>query len=138
MDMRRLSFLVVFAIAIPAFALTRSPHPGDRIAVLRMSDRYWFGAEQTVARIVQNDLRRELRLLEFDAFDARATYEDLSRQGHSEADFVVEIVSGDAVHHPVAEAGVGGGGVAVDVAVVVSRVAAQVRLYDGRTLSEIG
>lgn len=137
MEMRRLLFLFAFAITVPAFALTRSPRPGDRIAVLRMSEQFSYGADQTVARAVQNDLRRELRALGFDAFDARATWEELSHQGRPNADFLVEIVSSQAMSHPVAGGGVAAGAMAVDVAMVVARVAAEVRLYDARTFNEI-
>jgi len=102
-----------------------------------MSDRYTHGGEQTVANTVQNDLRRELRALGFDAFDARVTYEELMRHSSPNADFFVEVVSSHAVNHPRGGVGVAAGGVAVDVGLVVARVAAEVRLYDGRTLNEI-
>jgi hypothetical protein len=132
MDMKRLVLFLCFAMTIPAFALTQPPRPGDRIGVLRMSDRYTHGAEQTVAKTVQTDLRRQLQVLGFDAFDTRLTYEELMRQDAPPAEFYVEIVSSHALNHPVAGAGVGAGAVSVDVGVVVAQVAAEVRVYDGR------
>jgi len=102
-----------------------------------MSDRYTHGAEQTVANTVQSDLRRELRALGFDAFDARVTYEQLMRQSSPNADFFVEVVSSHAVNHPRGGVGVAASGVAVDVGLVVAQVAAEVRVYDGRTMNEI-
>ncbi len=101
-----------------------------------MSDEFTQGAEQTVAKAVQTDLRSELRDRGFDAFDARMTFDEL-RRGQTTADYYVEIVSGHALNNPVGGVGSGAGGIAVEVAVVVSRVAAQVRLYDGRTLDLI-
>ena len=137
MVVRRLILSLAFAMTVPAFGLTRSPQPGDRIGILRMSDRFGYGAEHTVAHTLQNDLRRELRALGFDAFDAGVTYDDLSRRGPASADFYVEVVSGHAVNRPVGGVGADAGGVAVEVAVVVARVAAEVRLYDARTLDVI-
>jgi hypothetical protein len=124
-------------MTVPAFGLTRSPQPGDRIGILRMSDRFGYGAEHTVANTLQNDLRRELRVLGFDAFDTGVTYDALSRSGPANADFYVEVVSGDAANHSVGGVGTGVGSIAVEVSVVVARVAAEVRLYDARTLDVI-
>src|SRR5437867_512685 len=133
---RRLIPILAFAMTIPAFGLTRSPQPGDRIGILRMSDRYGYGAEDTVANIIQKDLRRELRALGFDAFDARVTYDDVFRRG-PDADFYVEVVSSHAANREVGGIGTGAGPIAVEVAIVVARGAAELRLYDGRPLDGI-
>jgi len=133
--MKTLTALLICAIAVPALALTTTPRPGDRIGVLRISDRFAYGAEQTVASTIQNDLRRELRDLGFKAFDARITYDDLLRRGPGDADYYVEVVSAYAAGRPVGAMGVAIDGLAVEVGVVVSNVAAEVRLYDGRTLN---
>ncbi len=101
-----------------------------------MSDRYTRGAEQTVANTVQSDLRRELRHLGFDAFDAGLTYEELAYRQQSNADFFVEIDSNHS-GHPVGGAGVSAGALAIEVGLVVARVAAVVRVYNGRTLNQI-
>jgi hypothetical protein len=137
MDMKRLAALLAVAMAVPAFGLTRSPRPGDRIGVLRMSDQFSYGAERTVANALQHFLRDELRNLGFHAFDARTTYDDLLHRGPDDADFYVEVVSSYAANRPVAGAGAAVGDLAVEVAVVVGQVAAEVRLYDGRTLNLI-
>ena len=137
MGMKRLALILGFAITVPAFALTQSPRPGDRIGVLRMSDRYTHGAEQTVAKTIQTDLRRELRDLGFDAYDARLTYDELSRHSLPAAEYFVEIISSHSMNHPVGGAGVGAGAVSVEVGVIVAEVAAAVRVYDGRTLNEV-
>lgn len=116
------------------FGLTKPVSHGDRIGVLRMSSRYAEGADETVATTLQKDLRRELRAVGFDAFDARASYDDLSRGSVSHADYYVEVVSSDADNRSVGGGGAAIGRVAVDIDVVVSRVAAEIRVYDGRTL----
>src|ERR1700730_5890589 len=101
MDMKRLGPFLCFAITTPAFALTQPPRPGDRIGVLRMSDHYTHGAEQTVAKTVQTDLRRQLQVLGFDAFDTRLTYEELMRQDAPPAEFYVETASSHTLNHAV-------------------------------------
>jgi|SRR6266568_4105994 len=137
MSMKPLFLIVASAIAIPAFAIQVTPRPGDRIGVLRISERFDYGAERSIANTIQNDLRRELQDLGFNAFDARMTYDQLLRSGPQGADFYVEVVSGYGTGRPVGGVGFGVDGVAVEVGVVVARVAAEVRLYDGPTLNVI-
>lgn len=125
-------FALIVMVSLPAFALTPLTR-GNRIGVLRMSEQFAYGAEQAVARSIGRNLQDELSSRGFDAFDARATFEEI-RRGVDVADYYIEIVSSDATHHPVGSVMAGLGPVGVDVGVVVSRVAAELRLYDGRTL----
>ena len=117
--------------------MTLTPRPGDRIGVLRMSDNFTHGAEQTVAKTVQTDVRRELRARGFDAFDTSLTLAELSRRSTPTADFFVEVVSSHATNNPRGGAAIGAGEIAVEVGIVIAAVAAQVRVYDGRTLNPI-
>jgi hypothetical protein len=132
--MKRFALLLCLLFVVPLFGLTRLPRPGDRIGVLQMSDRYAYGAEKSVAHTVQRDLQTELRALGFDVFEAPHTYDDLSRQDPGNADFYVKVVSSQATHRPVGGVATGAGRVGVEVGVVVSHVAAEVRLYNARTL----
>src|ERR1043166_561668 len=91
--MKRLIFLLIGAITVPAFGLTMTPRPGDRIGVLRISGHFEYRSERTVAATVQNDLRRELQDLGFDAFDARATYDELLRSGPRSEEHTSELQS---------------------------------------------
>lgn len=135
--MKRLILLLIAAIAVPAFGLTVTPRKGDRVGVLRISGRFEYRSERSVAATIQNDLRRELQDLGFNAFDARTTYDELLRQGPGGADYYVEVVSSYASGRPVGAVGAAVEGIGVEVGVVVSRVAAQVRLYDGHTLNAV-
>jgi hypothetical protein len=137
MAMKRLIFVVVIAMTVPAFGLTVTPRPGDGVGVLRISGRFEYRAERSVASTIQNSLRGELEDLGFEAFDARETYDDLLRHGPGRADYYVEVVSGYASGRPMGAVGAAVGDIALEVGVVVSRVAAQVRLYDGRTLNVV-
>jgi len=136
--MKRAIFLLASLTAVPLFAFTVNPRPGDRIGVLRISGRFTYRPELAVANTIQNDLRRELASLGFKAFDAQMTYDELLRRGPAnDADYYVEVLSGDAAGRPVGGAGVGVGGGEVEVGVVVARVAAEVRLYDARSLNAV-
>lgn len=133
---RLITLLIASAIVIPASAINLSPRPGDRIGVLRMPDDFAYGAQRSVATTVQNSLRHELRDLGFDAFDARMTFDELTRSTEA-ADYFVEIVSSHSMNHPRGGAAIGARDIAVEVGIVVGEVAAEVRLYDGRTLTPI-
>lgn len=128
--MKRGLILLLFFLATPLFAFRELPPPGARIAVLRISSAFTYPADRTVAATIQSDLCSELRRRGFDAFDARVAFEDLAHGQHPDADFYVEVVSGNAANQPVAGGGIGTESVGVDLAVVIARVAAEVRLYD--------
>lgn len=126
--------LLICLAATPLFALTPLTK-GNRIGVLRSAENFAYGAEQTVARNIGSDLRSELASRGFHAFDAQATLQDLQRGGAAPADYYIEIVSSNAAQHPVGAVAAGVGPAVVDVGIVVARVAAEMRLYDGRTLA---
>ena len=138
MDMKRLLLaLLLILVAVPAMAFRTSLHRGDRVEVLRPSLVESRGFEGSVANAVTRGLQRELRSRGIDAIESDHTFEDLQREARGDADYYVEVVSSDADGGPYGGIGVGGRNVAVDISVIVSRVAATLRLYDGRTLELI-
>jgi hypothetical protein len=78
-------------------------------------------------------LRRELRSRGFDAFDVERSFEEVNEDPSDIADYYVEIV-GVPYTADYGGIGVSGRHAAVDVGVVVSRVAAELRVYDGTTM----
>jgi len=134
---RALATALLLVVAVPAIPFKTTVRRGDRVAILRtpMSDTY--REEQRVANTVGLYLRRELRNRGMDAFDAGLTWDELVREGKTDADYYIEVVGGDADSSPIAGVGVGNRNVGVDVAVVMAHVAATLRLYDGRTLELI-
>lgn len=134
---RPLMFLLVSAIAVPAFSFIATPRPGDKIGVLRIAANFDNRTERSVAGTVQSALVGELKDLGFQAFDAHMTYDQLTRQGRGDAAFYVEVLSGQADGHQAGNVGAALGHVAVQVGVLVAQVAAQVRLYDGHSLNEL-
>ena len=123
-------FAIVCLAALPLFGLTRPLHRGDRIGVLR-------SGEPGVAQTIASTLRNELAERGFEAFDARATFDDLRDQNAPAADFFVEIASSSAGGHALGGLGTAIGAIGVEVGVVRTNVDAELRLYDGRTLALI-
>jgi len=135
--MKRLSMILVLAFAAaPLFAITGNPVRGNRIGVLRIADRY-DGPAATVAENVQSGLCRELRNFGFDAFETDVTYDDLRRFERDAPSYYVEIVRGDGWSREAGGVDLSNGVVGGSVGVIVSGVAAEVRLYDGRSLEVI-
>ncbi|HVR40722.1 MAG TPA: hypothetical protein VMU84_16620 [Thermoanaerobaculia bacterium] len=132
--MKRAAFaLVLVFVATAAFALDTTKR-GDRIGVLRAPARWADDSESLVADAVIRYLTEELKRNGFDAFDERRTLDQLIDEGGPAADWYVEIASSDADADAYGGIGVSTRSAGIEVAVVVSRVAAQLRVYDGRTL----
>ncbi|HUP49675.1 MAG TPA: hypothetical protein VNA04_12890 [Thermoanaerobaculia bacterium] len=136
--MKRLAFVLMFAVmASAALAFDPSVAPGDRIAVLGTAGYHDVPVPAPVASLLRGYLVRELRGEEFDAFDTRLTHADLLRGEREDADYYVEIVTGYGTDDPYGGVAVAGRHAAVEIGVVVSRVIAEMRIYDGRTLELI-
>lgn len=134
---RALVTALLVVVAVPAMAFKTTVRRGDRVAILRPQISDTYHGEQRVANTVCMYLRRELRDRRIDAFDAGLTWDELVREGKTDADYYVEVIGGDADSAPVGGVGIGNRNVGVDVGVVMARVAATLRLYDGRTLELI-
>ncbi len=131
----RLTFVLVLLASVSALGLDTT-HRGNRVGILLTPARY-EGTDERMASAIRKYLREELQKSGFDAFDTKTTYDDLSRNVDSAADYYVEIAASDAAADSHGGVGVGAGAVAVDVSLVVAHVAAEVRLYDGRSLELI-
>ncbi len=133
---RPLAAIVLAFAAAPLFAITGSPVRVNRIGVPRMAQQYDDGPENAVAATVQRELQSELRARGFDVVDTGMTFADLRRSADDGTPLYVEIVGGEASEHTRGEVGIGSAeGIAGTIGIVVSRVAAEVRVYDGRTLA---
>lgn len=132
---RALLVLVLCVVSTSAFAL--QPKRGDRIGVLAMRERYVSGPEAAVAERIATRLTSELQQRGFDASYVNRNYDELDRNAAGNADWYVEIVSSDSHASPLGGVGIGGRHMGGEIAVVVNRVAAEMRLYDGRSLELI-
>ncbi|HEV2720874.1 MAG TPA: hypothetical protein VG323_12705 [Thermoanaerobaculia bacterium] len=136
--MKRLLLLGLLLIATPVFAInTTILRRGERIGVLRMNEQFDVATERTVANAIESALPRALRDRGFDAFDTQRTYDGVRRGDGPDAAFYVEVVGAHGGGREAAGVGVGGDNVYATLGVVVSRVAAEVRLYDGKTFELI-
>lgn len=116
---RLLIALCLTFVATSAFAFDTTRH-GERIAVLRGT----HDAQIAMA----NALCRELRGRGFDAFDVE--YDDRA----TSADYVVEIAEARPSTEDYGGVGVSGRHADVEVGIVVSRLHAELRIYDGETM----
>ena len=122
-------------VAGAAFAFDPKPATASsapRVGVLRVSQEY-ERAEASVANMVVRYLTDELRHRGLDAYDTRLTYEQVRRGEGEEADYYVEILGAGGDSGSYGGIGIGTYDVGMSVDLVVSRVAAELRVYDGRT-----
>lgn len=137
--MRRLAIpLLLVTLAANAYAIDTRTSAGQlRIAILDTSERLIDARANDTALLVRGAIRNALRERGFDAFTVRDRYDDLVR-GRTDADYYVEIVSSSSESHPVGGVAIPvGGSIGAEIDVLVNRLAAEVRLYDGKTLDEV-
>jgi len=133
--MKRIVLAVCIAGALPLLAFDTTPFK-PRIGVVRAEGTSRHDRDAHVQNAVRNALRDELRSRGFDAYTAESTIEQIGRSDDRSADFFVEIV-GDAETDDYGGVDIGGRHADVTLGVLVSRVAADVRMYDGVTLELI-
>lgn len=119
--------LILAATTASAFDSTKS---ADRIGILR-------GAVDGGSTL-ERSLLGELRHRGFDAFDVGLTYEELlDQEAVPIADYIIDISGGQARTADYGGVDVVGRHADISVGIVVSQVAATLRLYDGTTMELI-
>jgi hypothetical protein len=136
--MKRLAAaLLLFLVPGVAFAFDTNRRPADekhvRIGILHADVQYERGRESSVQELVLRSLRTELRERGFDAFDAEMTYDDAQRR-EADADYLVEVIGGESYSDDYGGVGIGDRNADVTLAVIASRVAGQLRIYDAHTM----
>lgn len=137
MPMKRL-LIALSLLVVPGVALAFDPAPaafrdGIRVGILRAPDAELHRSGEQLHRTIREALRDELKSRGVDAYVDDADFEQVSRDEARGADFYVEIV-GDADTEDYGGVGVGGRHADVSLGVVVSRLAADVYVYEGRSL----
>lgn len=130
--MKRLLAAAILLLVPSALFAFDTKRQTPRIGVLRVAQGYDHG-EGYVAKTVVHYLRDELRERGLDAYDTGLTYEQVADGEGEDADYYVEIAGAGANSDSYAGLGVGTYEIGVSVDLVVSRVAAEVRVYDGPT-----
>lgn len=128
--------LMVPAAAFAFDTSRRSAQSEIRIGILRPEVQYDRGRESSIQELVLRSLCSELRERGFDAYDAEMTYDE-AEHGGVDADYLVEVIGGEAYSDDFGGIGIGNRNADVTLAVIASRVAGQLRVYDARTMDVI-
>lgn len=132
--MKRLLPIALCMALLPSAAFAFDTSPGkDRIGILHARELSAEERESYVQRCVLDSLRNELRGRGFDAYLEKASFDELSFDPDRDADFYIDVV-GDGFTEDYGGVDVAGRHADVSIGVIASRVAAEVRVYDGRTL----
>lgn len=126
----------VVSLATPLFAITGKPASRHtlRAGVLRTSDG-WQEPELSAAAVaIEREMTEQLRSNGVDAFDTQRTLDQVRDEDVNGADILVEVSGGDARSRDIGGIGVADRHVSATLGIVISKVAAEVRVYDARTL----
>jgi hypothetical protein len=135
--MKRLILAILIVLsAVPASAFDAEKR-SDRIAILHVTAEGRPG-EATVGAAMAQALRNRLRRAGLDAFTLSSTWDEVQDDPRDDVDFYVELAPWDADSDPYGGVGVNGPHAGIDIAVVRSSVAAQLRVYDARTFQLLG
>jgi hypothetical protein len=138
--MKRLLPIVALSLAIVQPALAFDPTPreaGNRITLLQGPTYHGGEYEERAAARIRKQLVSELRERGYDAIDGEMSYDDAVRGGRRDSGLYIEIAPDSATTDSAAIARVDLPHASVDLAVLVSRVAAELRVYDARSLNLI-
>lgn len=129
---RTLAAVCLILLAAPASAF--DPTPGrERLGVLRPGDSFAPGVA-AIEKTLHETLCAELRARGFEVVDVEQSFDDLEMNADRDADWYIELVPAHAESADYGGVGVGGRHADMTLGVVVSRIAAEARVYRGRTL----
>jgi hypothetical protein len=129
--------LLFFATPLFAFTGTPSGKRALRVGVLHTSDRWAEASYDSAAAAIEHEMAQQLRKAGLDAWDTHCTLEQIDGREDREADLYIEVSGGDARLREIGGIDIGTRHVATSIGVVVSKIAAEVRLYDGRSFELI-
>ncbi|HEX2836296.1 MAG TPA: hypothetical protein VHW00_25050 [Thermoanaerobaculia bacterium] len=135
--MKRL-LAAVLVLLVPGVALAfdpdrHTPQGNVRIAILR-SEPAMTPAEELVQEKVVRYLTGELKKRGIDAYETAWTYDDDASAENVDVDYYVELAAARANADAHGGVSIGGRDGEVSLGVVVSHVAAELRLYDAHTM----
>jgi hypothetical protein len=131
-----LATLAVVSLATPLFAITGKPASRHalRVGVLRTSDG-WQNADLNAAAVaIERELAEQLRSSGVDAFDTHRTLDEARDEEIAGADILVEVSGGAARSRDIGGIDVADRHLTATLGLVISKVAAEVRVYDARSL----
>jgi hypothetical protein len=131
--MKRAILALTLIAASPLLAFDAEPVKPS-IGIVQAAGIHPLDRSSYIQKSVSEALRNELRRRGFEAFTQDATIDDIRDTEDRRADYYVEIISG-AELADYGGVGVGGRHGDVSLGVLASRVAADVRIFDGKTMS---
>jgi hypothetical protein len=136
-NMKRAALLVsILVLAVPVWAIRGTPEGKRplRIAVLHTGDQWADPSMDEAAAAIEHEIVGQLRQRGAEAWEARHMLVDVPNEELSpEADLLVEVTAGEARQHEFGGVALGDAHVSATLGLVLSRVAAEVRLYDARS-----
>ncbi len=138
--MKRAAFvLALLAIAIPSFALKGTPDGKRpmRIGILHTGDEWADLKYDSAAVAIEHEIALQLHERGLDAWETHRTLKDAFQDNVEPADIYVEVSGGEARLREIGGLDISGPHVATTLGVIISKAAAEVRVYDGRTLDLI-
>lgn len=136
--MKRLLILTAIAgIALPAAAFNPTRPNPNRVTVLQPPAYEASDVELRVAHNVRARLVSELRARGYEVVDSPMTIDDVQRTAAAVSGLYVEIAPAEVRGHAQGGVAVGTHNVGVDIGVIVSHVAADLYVYDGRSFEVI-
>ncbi len=128
--------LSLLVLAVPVWAIRGTPDGKRplRIAVLHTGDQWADPSMDAAAAAIEHEIVGQLRQRGAEAWEARHTLGDVRNEEPSpDVDFLVEVTAGEARQREVGGVALGDAHVSTTLGLVLSRVAAEVRLYDAGT-----
>lgn len=136
---RTILALLLLTAATPLLAVKGTPDGKRtmRVAVLHTNDRWADESYNSAASAIEHEIAAQLRAKGYDAWEAHRTLDDV-RDGQADAaDLYVEVSGGDARLHEIGGLDVSGPHLATTLGLIVSKCAAEIRVYDGQYLDLI-
>jgi hypothetical protein len=134
---KRALVLLFVVLVQPAYAFDPTFRGGNRVTLLQAPLYNAGNAELQLARNLRHRLVSELRGRGFEAVDSERTYADVQNEGRAVSGLYVEIAPSDVDSSATGAVAIDTRGAGVDLAMIVSRIAAELRVYDGRTFELI-
>lgn len=128
--------LALFAIAVPSFALKGTPDGRRpmRVGVLHTGDGWADGNYDRAASAIEHEIVAQFHERGINAWETHRTLKDAFQDNVEPADLYVEVSGGDGRQREIGGLDISGPHVATTLGVIISKAAAEVRVYDGRTL----
>ena len=132
---RSVLILVLLLVAVPMWAIKGTPSGKRplRIAVVHTGDRWADPSLDSAAAAIEHEIVGQLRQRGAEARETRHTLDDAEDNDAPEADLYVEVSAGQARQSEIGGIGLSDSHVSSTLGVILSRVAAEVRLYDAHT-----